>query len=926
MRHFFIIIIFLSFSLEGNSQKLTFNADSLYQKNTLVLKLKDQYRSLAQTDGINSVLVSNGIQNLDIISFGKLFPNHQKPLESTNQYGDSLVDISLIYQLKYRNNLPPIFMVDRLKNTNLFEYVERRPLSKTLYFPNDTLLANQYYPRLVHAFDAWDIEPGDSTVTIGIVDTGTDIFGEDLKDGIQYNYNDTIDGIDNDNDGYIDNFRGWDLGMGDNNPMSYWDHHGCFTTGIASARVNNHVGIAGMGNQTKYLPVRICDDYGYLNKDYEGIVYAADHGAAIINNSWGGFVKTHFGQDIVNYATYNKNALVVAAAGNSNIDYWLYPASFENVLSCAATDSLDNRWDQSSYGTTVDLCSPGAKVFSTWTMNGYFASSGTSFSAPGVSAAAALVKSHFPNLSALQIGEQLRVTTDNIDTIPNNIPYAGYLGSGRLNMYKALTDTTKPSIRLRNRNIVATGNKPGDTIRLSGDFVNFLHPSSSSLSALVTAVSPYLSIINSYINLGQINTLSSVSNTNNPILIKISPLAPAGTEADIKISYTDTNYSGFEYFRFNINDDYANLDTNLLLTTATSKSTLGYANEQKSQGEGLKYKNSKTLFSWAGLVVGNSSGKVSSNIYGDDGYDSDFVPITNLTPVSPATLGDQEFNSSFNDDGANFNKLKISVTQKSYAYHSNPDKAVFLNYTIHNNGANALSTLYIGFYVDYDIGVSYKNKALFDSTLQLAYTFPTDGGYYGGLMLLDSVPLNIYNIENDGSDNSVNIYDGFLDYEKFSALKGGRDSAGFVNSFGNDVSTMLSAGPFNVLPGDSQEITFAVLAGDHLYDLQQTAQKAIDVFYNVAGVSQLSPHVQQLNVSPNPFSEKVSFQLPIKHQTGEGKLQFYNSEGKIVLSKEINFNPSQESIFIETSYLPKGIYYYSLSVGKESYSGKLIKL
>jgi len=924
MRHIILFLFFLSYFLGVSGQKFNPNADSLYQKNTIVLKLKEGYRILAQNDGISSASVNSIIQNLDIISFRKIFSNHHKPLEPTNQYGDSLVDLSLIYQLKYSNEIPPILVVERLQKTNLFEYVERRPLSKVLFAPNDSLLGSQYYPRVVHAFQAWDVEPGDSDVVIGIVDTGTDIFGEDLKDGIKLNLNDTLDGIDNDNDGYIDNFRGWDLGMGDNNPMSYWDHHGCFTTGIASARVNNHVGIAGMGYQTKYLPVRICDDQGYLNKDYEGIVYAADHGASIINNSWGGFVKTRFGQDVVNYATFNRDALVVAAAGNSNIDWWLYPASFENVLSCAATDSLDIRWDYSSYGTTVDLSAPGAKVFSTWTWNGYFASSGTSFSAPGVSAAAALVKSHYPNLSALQIGEQVRVNTDIIDTIYANLPFAGYLGSGRLNMYKALTDTIKPSVRFRNRQVVTTGNKPGDTIRLSGEFVNFLYPTSAALNATISSVSPYLSIVNSYVNLGQINTMGSVSNLNNPILIKISPNAPAGTEADIKITYSDTNYSDFEYFRFHINDNYANIDTNLLLTTATSVSTVGYANSQKSQGEGFKYKNSKTLFSWAGLVVGNSTGKVSANIYGDNGYDQDFESTKNISEVLPATLGNQEYISEFNDNGVNFNKLKISVVQKTYAYHSNPDKVVFLNYTIHNNGTNALSTLYIGFYVDYDIGISYKNKAYKDSLLQLAYTLSTDGGYFGGVMLLDSAQLNIYNIDNDGSENSVNIYDGFLDYEKFTALQGGRDSAGYVNTYGNDVSTMLSAGPFNILPGDSQNITFALLADDHLYGLKQSAQKAHDVFYNVAGVKNQIEGNQELIISPNPFSKQLVFHLPI-HQSSKGQLKIYNSEGKIMLTKDINISAGRKTLKINTSTLPQGVYYYSLSLGKDSFSGKVLK-
>jgi subtilisin family serine protease len=921
----FHVLLFSVFLLQA--QGIDLSQDSLYHDNTLIMKLKDQYRPLAQNDGINSMDVAVALNNVNITSFVKLFPRHNKPAEAVNRYGDSLVDISLIYQLKYSGNIPENQVVNRLRKTNMFEYVERRPRSFLMFVPNDTFLTKQYFPRVVHAFEAWDVEQGDSTVVIGIVDTGTDINGEDLKDGIAYNYNDTIDGVDNDNDGYVDNFMGWDLGMNDNNPMSYWNHHGCFTTGVSSARVDNQVGIAGLGYKTKYLPVRVCDDLGHLNSEWEGLVYAADHGAQIINNSWGGFVKTRFGQDIVNYATYNRNALVIAAAGNSNIDYYLWPASFENVLSVAATDSLDQRWSGSSFGTSVDLTAPGDHVYSTWTYNGYFASSGTSFSAPGVAGAAAIVLSHYPNLSALQLGEQMRVTADNIDTVAANIPYAGLLGAGRLNMYKALTDTSKPAIRFRNRIVVSTGNKPGDTIKLSGEFVNFLHPSGTSLKATVTPVSSHLSIVNPIIQLGQLATFGTVNNYQQPFIIKISPNTPPGTEADIKITYTDTStgYSGFEYFRFDINNDFANLDTNDIITTISSNSVIGYGNYQKSHGEGVKYKNSRTLLSWAGFVAGNSTAKVSSNIYGANGYDADFAPVANIREISPATAGDQEFVSVYNDNPAGIHKLNLKVVQHSFAYHSKPDNVVFLQYKIYNTWVVPLTTFYAGIYADFDIDVSYRNKAYYDSTNRLAYTVPEGGGPCAGIMLLDSFPVNVYNIDNDGSNGSVNIYDGFIDYEKFTALQGGRDSAGYVNSYGNDVSSMISAGPLNLQPGDSVTITFALLAADHEYGIKKAAKEAFGVYYNLAGISLNTDLQDKIKVVPNPVGDKTSFYFdsPV---SGNPVIIIYGQDGRKVMSKKLNSHGNKQAFELDTSSLPAGTYFYIVDTANKSYSGKIIKL
>ena len=100
---------------------------------------------------------------------------------------------------------------------------------------------------------------------------------------------------------------------------------------------------------------------------YEGIVYAAEHGCSIINCSWGGWSSAGpYGQDIVNYATNNMNSLVVAACGNANNDYSCYPASYDNVLSVAATDIYDHKWIDptgtgSSYGIYVDISAPGIR-------------------------------------------------------------------------------------------------------------------------------------------------------------------------------------------------------------------------------------------------------------------------------------------------------------------------------------------------------------------------------------------------------------------------------------------------------------------------------------------------------------------------------------------------------------------------------------
>lgn len=904
----------------GYSQSQFVDNDSNYIEKTLILKLDPQFRHLQLNDGINSADLNYYLNKISFTFFGKIYPNHEPLLEKINSIGDSLIDLSLYYKLKYSADFSEKILISKLTSIGIFDYIEQEPKNQLFYMPNDPLLALQYFPEKVHAFEAWDLETGDSNIVIGIVDTGTDLLGEDLKDGIKVNIADPIDGLDNDNDGFTDNHYGWDLANWDNNPTSYGSHHGCFTTGISSATVNNGIGIAGLGYNTKYLPVKISNDDGALSKEYEGIIYAADHGANIINNSWGGHVKSRFGQDMVNYATFNKNALVIGAGGNSDNDWWIYPASFENVISVAATDSLDQRWIYSSFGSQIDLAAPGEAVYSTWTTNGYFASSGTSFAAPGVAGAAAILKSYRPNLSALQLGEQLRVSADLIDTITANQPFAGQLGAGRLNMYRALVDSLSPAIRYRDRTVVSNHFSPSDTIKLKGKFTNFLASSSQALMVSISSNSPYLSIVNPLFSIGSLSTLGEINNLNAPFLLKIAPSTPPNTIAEIKFAYSDTNYSGFECFRFTLNPDFINFEDNNLKTTIANNSQIGYTNYNMSNGIGMYYKNSLNLLSWAGLVVGNSSGKVSSNIYGENGYDADFVNTQSISSSIDPLTGTKIYETEYNDNGANFTKLSISVKQQFYTL-QNEEDIVFLKYQITNNGSTTLNTLYIGLFADYDIDISYKNRAETDTILKMAYTYSTTGGEYAGIMLLDSLPMIANQINNDGSENSINIYDGFLDYEKYNALTTRHDSAGFGNAIGKDVSTMISTGPNVLLPGQTKEVNFALLGGDHLFGLKQAALKAHNIFYNVTGLNEFKK-IHSAEIFPNPFTETLEIKFA-NTNTETVKFELYSMDGKLVRAILIKPNTTQSRISV--SQLASGQYFYKLIFEDNTETGILIK-
>jgi subtilisin family serine protease len=167
----------------------------------------------------------------------------------------------------------------------------------------------------------------------------------------------------------------------------------------------------------------------YSSNLYEGMLYAATHGARIINCSWGNYNRSSIAQDIITYVTHDLNCVVVAAAGNSNLETPIYPASYDYVISVASSTSTDERASFSNFGSTIDIMVPGLGILTTAYDDAYYSDSGTSLSTPMVAGAAALVWSKFPTLSALQVAEQLRVSADE-NIYANNPAYLYKLGKG----------------------------------------------------------------------------------------------------------------------------------------------------------------------------------------------------------------------------------------------------------------------------------------------------------------------------------------------------------------------------------------------------------------------------------------------------------------------------------------------------------------
>lgn len=342
-------------------------------------------------------------------------------------------------------------MIEEYKKDLDVEYAEPNYIRKAFREPDDPryIAGDQWGISKIKLPQAWETETGSSNIIIAIVDSGVNYITHlDLINHIWLNSNDPIGGGDDDGNGYIDDYYGWDfVGMDyqnsaeDNIPMDVVDH-GTLCAGIASAETDNATGIAGVSWNSKIMVVRVLDDSGWSKDSIiaSGIIYAADEGADIINLSLGGPSSSITLKDAVDYA-YKKGRLLVAASGNGNESSVDYPAAYDNVIAVGATNESDERcdpddWDfglGSNYGAELDVVAPGNNIYST-SLVGYRTDSGTSMAAPFVSGLAALIWSHNPTLTNMDVRDTIISSADDI----GSSGWDAYTGYGRINAEEAL--------------------------------------------------------------------------------------------------------------------------------------------------------------------------------------------------------------------------------------------------------------------------------------------------------------------------------------------------------------------------------------------------------------------------------------------------------------------------------------------------------
>ncbi|MBO7132675.1 MAG: S8 family peptidase [Bacteroidales bacterium] len=988
---------------------VSFAQSTDYERNTVIVKLQQNaVSSFFKSEEMNAFRASFGDFDYKVE-----FPDAVRPEKEYNEYGYRMVDITTIFRLVFRSDVDVLQAVAFLEKFHQVEYAE--PLYKVslLDVPDDPLArpenangdgAYQYWTRNVRSYEAWDICKGDTSIVIGISDTGTGLTHPDLADNIKVNYDDIIDGIDNDNDGYVDNYKGWNFAHDNNNAQiphgCNSNEHGAYVSGIAAAVTNNGIGVSGAGYKCKFVPLRIMNDEGSLVNVYQSIVYAANHRFDVLNCSWGSTSYQQMGQDVVNYATINYDVLVVAAAGNEGVEGKFYPASFENVLSVAATDINDAKWNKSSFSTTVDVSAPGTMYVST-SENGYVTMwGGTSFASPIVAGSAGIVRSFYRNYNAQQIGEIIRVSSDNIDTLSYIVPdsimhldstfveyidsisidstwneqlysydsisvdsswnddlqayeydtvhnevfvggyeydtthfdvyfgqyvfdttyldasyhvyfnadYAGMLGSGRLNLYRALTISADSMYSTRFHDFEF--DRYDDVVDIGGKITNFLNDR-TNLRMEISVDNPYVEVATDEVWIGDLHSMQDDSiplSGDMPIRLLVLPDAPQELFVKMRIRFVSDEFVTEQVIDVPVNGGFVDVSTGSLSLSVAGNGRLGYVDLNTEVGHGFYMDSYYELFYDCGIISGISGMEVYSSVR----QISDFA-VAEYPHFVEDTLAQTHVVAKMLDT-LDYNSHNLEIILDVFADDAN---YIIAEYSIVNKNDEPVEDYYFGLFADWDLYEPSMNKSYFDNDRNFMYcAYEGNDALYAGMKILSSRNSVNYSLPNKtGGDGAIDISDGFSDLEKFYMI-----SNTSVSEVTGDMVLYSGTEAMNIGVGDTLTVSIALFAADSYSRMVEAVDSAIAKYSYLHGIP-APGSVESISQSealvfyPNPVSDE----LEILFEDVNFEVKIYDEIGRCVFS-------GQNVTRIDVSGYAAGTYSVTVSNGNAIRNGKFVKI
>ncbi|MCD6087711.1 MAG: S8 family serine peptidase [Candidatus Hydrothermae bacterium] len=836
----------------------------------------------------------------------------QKDILSFLKSRDDVSDVKSFWVANVIEARLPKTVILELSQRDDVGYIEEVPVVKINRAAPDGQSSDPMTPgwniQQINADDVWAMGHMGDGVIIGQMDTGVDYTHPALSGKWAGYWRDFVNGG---STPYDDNGHGTHT-------------MGTILGGDGPGPDDNDIGVAP---HAQFVAVKVFNNQGTGYNIMSGFNWyasiVADSGVPVrvVNNSWGSPSSTSlsFWNAVLTWRSLD--IIPVFSIGNEgpNSSTAGTPGNYPTVIGVGATDSGDNiasfssrgpapnmtPWNDTTYWSRPDwnlikpdISAPGVNIRSSVPGGGYqggYAWSGTSMAAPHITGVIALMLSRNPSLDFDTVYNILLNTAyqpSQGGSYPNN-----NYGWGRVDALAAVNAVpvlNMPLLVMTGYTIQSGGNDvldPGETADISVTITNLADSTAENTIGTLTTTCEYITLIDSVADFGNVANGDTVT-CAEPFQIQVADDAPLGTTVDFTLNLTcnDGAYSYELHFSSFIGierSDFLNVNAGNAIFTVTDIGALGYMSSDQAQGSGFIYpKNSVSLLYYGSFAAGNSWNYVVDAWYESGGYDDrDWEPLSNpdgrlYYMPDPPRLASEAVIGAFKDSGHS-NPRGLEAHQLAYAY-SKPELSDFaiVEYVLKNTGATNINDLYAAYFVDFDISQQYdSNLARIDTTYKTAYMWRSN---YAGVVLLNpDEPANLSIIDNSiyvypsqGMPDSIQIkfMDGTYHFESSQALK--------------DYSIVVSAGPFDLAPGDSQIVAFAVVGGTSDSSYLAHAAMADSVYHDttLAAVNEMStPAVRNTNLKLEVNVARDD--VPIKFSIPKGEkvqLNIYNASGRLV--------------------------------------------
>ena len=820
------------------------------------------------------------------------------------------------YVVEFDGEMSPEKMVSLLRPVcSEIEVCETVPIAQLAAIPDDPEVGEQRLLETIRAFDAWDVEEGNTNVVIGISDSGVLQSHEDLKDNIYVNTLEVPDnGVDDDNNGYIDDYRGYNFTTLEDGTLpgdtdNKTEGHGTGVAGIAGATTNNAIGIAGVAGKCTIWPLKTQpENIPGIVYGYESIMYCALNGIQIVNCSWGGFSSSCINQSIVDYAVA-RGVAVVAAAGNHGTTTPFYPGSYNGVLNVGVTNPSDDVISMTGHGPTVDIMAPGQGTRTTSADGTYGSFCCTSGSSPIVAGVVALVMSQRGSLSGLEACSVVREMAKTVQwsNVPENVDER-LLPRGRVDALSAVS--ARPELLSLEPLGTQVSTTSTDTRWSTGD----------SISVRIRAMNigsefHFDEFVRNDVIAGQQPALNRIGDARN-IVNQIVPrgdtiLLPAITAVVVRDTDT-TEFLEAVVKAIDKNDKkvdiimrtsvvpsppYRDFENASLALSVGDRARIGNANLDKGQGMGFNYKQWCGQLFEGGLMI-TAHGRVVDAVRGIRGRSDHFSPVKRFTRPNP-------FTSIVNDSDAP-DSMVIGVEVEQRVSIGGADSAyVVIDISIKNISGTTIHDLAAGWFYDWDLGT---NPAANTTALQgqtptwaeqkIESTTPGEPTVIVGSVsgYDDASPISA------GIDNTT-TYRGITPERKAEMLRSG---TGEQYSGTNDVAAVCGMRFTGAIsPGQSRAFRHYIAVGEgippvELRDRILANYEALIEQQQIGGGTINLPR-------PNPAAFYVQIDIPVFLQRFD--VRVYDLQGRaVVLVPEDKSRSSTTTVTLDVRALGTGQY------------------